>query len=1011
MGDSWTTNEAVWNARYPVNLPSQERMPNFSHPGQEVYASSFLNDYSHGAGPGFPQPPPLPSDAESRAHPFYRPPLTSPYAHQAPPLRPYMPPFSRPHEALHYAMPVPPVQQPTSDPPSDFPVASEQGSNEFNDFDYRQPNQLNQPGGLLANDWFTNKNSNGSLHMDPVSTSQSSPVKNAPSNLFPIHPSSTTGWSSHQNSGSHFPAPFPDRLLPAYAAVAPCPWPSAVEPHFTHSTAAIAAGIDNLAKKRALPAWMREELEKLERKKAKEVAAATDGLTSTETAKRDEEGDIVMEEAYAHFSAPKSDGILLDDEDDDLNTQHRRGRSSSLESTVRSAQPDDRSEKSVLSGDDTEEETSKAGGRNTKSLARPLGDLSSTPAQLRARFITRILTDALLTVTTELIVEISEDVLASSRHPSSDSAPEVAVTPATSIARQSLPSHIQRRSSLSPQSSTLPHHSPSACDALNGAAVDTLPQTQPQQRRRRRFEEAPCSPVKQELTGSFVEQPEIRQAGPSLLKRPQAREEEVETDNKPERQVLFKSDESKIGSDNLETRVSGSLEGLIAYDSEDEPGSEPESESALEAASELGSGLEVKSKIESEERLEADEKYDTIIEKLLDSKESPTVAHPPPLTHSKDNEEPSSELVLNSTLDVIPRPTKSATSKMATSANDQSIVLSSGTSGQDTLVQQLKAELNRREEAKRSILATKESKKRHQKHRNIEHPKESHTQLSDLKGSSRHDPHKHRHRSRSHSQLNSNPRREKEGIASRKDHSKPSQNSPSLRFSQITVQPHSRHHKRDDSHNTRPTSRQSSQKSRIESHKRPSSRLHKSQTLLSSSSPLSSKHRGGEEDRMNKHVKKSDKRHGKEVSSRYRHSHRSRYSRNKASRSRREKLRSRRRHSSSDQSSSESSSSGSSDSRSSDSSCSATSSSSSPSSSASSSESSARKRKTKHASTLLFVISEFSSLGPSSVCLWLLAYLFACLLFEREELCGKGKSTREMAFIGQTRYSHQTPSM
>ncbi|VDQ08424.1 unnamed protein product, partial [Trichobilharzia regenti] len=84
--------------------------------------------------------------------------------------------------------------------------------------------------------------------------------------------------------------PVPEHLLSAFeeAAASTGAWPP-------KGLDLDQAGGPN-AKPRALPAWLRDELDKLEKKKAKELASVSSTTGAAPNAKRDDEGDIVMED-------------------------------------------------------------------------------------------------------------------------------------------------------------------------------------------------------------------------------------------------------------------------------------------------------------------------------------------------------------------------------------------------------------------------------------------------------------------------------------------------------------------------------------------------------------------------------------------------------------------------------------------------------------------------------------------------------------------------------------------
>ncbi|CAH8629494.1 unnamed protein product [Heterobilharzia americana] len=208
--------------------------------------------------------------------------------------------------------------------------------------------------------------------------------------------------------------PVPEHLIPAFeeAAVSTGAWPlKGLELEQTG-----AGGV----KPRALPAWLRDELEKLEKKKAKELAAVAGAtvLGAAPDAKRDDEGDIVMEDEAKsdvhtlNFSLlnnnEESDGGDYEKEESPLVTESE-GNTSPKTAVKQLATANSESILSNTTASLTPVHPL------TQQEFRELFALLSEEEQRTetARFITRTLTEALLAVTTELIDDIVDEVMTS----------------------------------------------------------------------------------------------------------------------------------------------------------------------------------------------------------------------------------------------------------------------------------------------------------------------------------------------------------------------------------------------------------------------------------------------------------------------------------------------------------------------------------------------------------------------------------------------------------------------
>lgn len=224
----------------------------------------------------------------------------------------------------------------------------------------------------------------------------------------------------------------PDHLIPAFkdAAVSSGAWPPAAD---VNAVAAAAAAAGATARRKGLPAWLRDELERLEKKKAKDVAKGSRDLSPTDDVNRDDEGDVVMDEAVnaTTTSAPtvvshKSQPTVLSDEEDvaeeDLERPTHGSVVDSLTRPMFAVPGSEHGAKSTSSAVSSPGLGALGGVQDLRAPASPAGGLTETefqtlfrglPKHIRqaeiAQFITRTLTDALLCVTTELLVLVAQE--------------------------------------------------------------------------------------------------------------------------------------------------------------------------------------------------------------------------------------------------------------------------------------------------------------------------------------------------------------------------------------------------------------------------------------------------------------------------------------------------------------------------------------------------------------------------------------------------------------------------
>ncbi|KAL7058065.1 hypothetical protein AAHC03_017223 [Spirometra sp. Aus1] len=283
-----------------------------------------------------------------------------------------------------------------------------------------------------------------------------------PAAIFPstVHPSTVVDPAFYQPprgppTVKPFVAPglsIPDHLIPAFkdAAVSSGAWP----PTADVSAAAAAASAGVTARRKGLPAWLREELERLEKKKAKDVARGNRDLSPTADVNRDDEGDVVMDEAVnttttttanAAVSSHKSPRTVLSDEEG-AGGEEDLERPTNRDNVVDSLTGSMHGVKSISSAVSSPDLGVLNGAQDLRALNSPAGGLTEAefrtlfrglPAHIRqaevAQFITRTLTDALLCVTTELLVLVAQEAHAEVR--------AVRVREAEEVARRAAEEH------------------------------------------------------------------------------------------------------------------------------------------------------------------------------------------------------------------------------------------------------------------------------------------------------------------------------------------------------------------------------------------------------------------------------------------------------------------------------------------------------------------------------------------------------------------------------------------
>ncbi|KAG5444262.1 hypothetical protein CSKR_104529 [Clonorchis sinensis] len=242
--------------------------------------------------------------------------------------------------------------------------------------------------------------------------------------------------------------PVPEHLLSAFeeAAVSTGAWPPKGLEHDQGDG----------TKKRALPAWLRDELEKLEKKKAKEMAAVAGDtvLGAAPDAERDAEGDIVMEEETGTGRVASAKPLVNDEASDEeqdtfeessallspksvvtqspseapteaVSLQHAPSSLGAQRVTILESSRDADAKSGVVPLNPPNASGFLTGNSATPDTLAPLtpnefrkvfGALSEEDQQAETtRFITRTLTDALLAVSGELILAVAEDALSSAR--------------------------------------------------------------------------------------------------------------------------------------------------------------------------------------------------------------------------------------------------------------------------------------------------------------------------------------------------------------------------------------------------------------------------------------------------------------------------------------------------------------------------------------------------------------------------------------------------------------------